>query len=149
MNKASFIIILLTLGIGVPTWCSGGEGDAMSGMASSGIVRLPHSGMVEDTFSRMYGKSPNSRLYRKSYKTLPRIDAKSRQTPSSDQNLQTIEGTLIQKVGNTYLIDTPTRDEPVRLLVDHNTIFKTGSKILGDSIKAQFDVELGHAKILW
>ena len=95
MNKSSFVIILMLLGMGAPVWCLAGEGDAMLGMASQGIVRLPHSGMVEEVFGAT--RRPNVRFSRKPYETSPRIDAKSREALSSGQDVQENEGRFDSK----------------------------------------------------
>ena len=93
MNKSLCAIVLLLQGIVGPTLCQGKEGDAISGMAAEGVVRLPYSGMVERAFGRVRGMPPEplNRTFNKAY---PRIDTKSQESSSSEKNVQTIEDRL-------------------------------------------------------
>ena len=101
MKISLFLVVLLMLGAGTPLWCQAGQGDALPGMASEGIVRLPSAGMVEQTFDRLEGRS--TRSHSRSFKwTSPRIDTNQQGTPESEQSLPTIKEQL----------DNPSQEHP-------------------------------------
>jgi len=88
------MVVLLLVGTGAPSWCLAGQGDALPGMASQGIVRLPSSGMVEQTFGQLRGQ-PSVQPHSRSFKgTSPRIDTNQRETQKPEPNLPTIEEPL-------------------------------------------------------
>ncbi|WP_447968448.1 hypothetical protein [Nitrospira sp. M1] len=89
-----YTLLTVVLLMGLPFLLHAGQGDAMPGMASQGIVRLPSPGMVEQTFDRMRGTSPRPHTSRPFKWTSPRIDTAPRETLSTEQKL-------------------PTRDEPL------------------------------------
>ncbi|GJL51349.1 MAG: hypothetical protein NPIRA01_25760 [Nitrospirales bacterium] len=94
MKNSLFMATVLLLGAGVPLLCQAGQGDAMPGMASQGIVRLPSSGMVEQTFDRLRGQSsqpPHSRSFKW---TSPRIDTNPRETPTAKPSFPAIDEQL-------------------------------------------------------
>lgn len=94
MKKSLFMATVLIVGIGTPLLCQAGQGDAMPGMASQGIVRLPSAGMVEQTFDRLRGQSAQSSHSRSFKWTSPRIDTKPREMPTTKQRLPSIDEPL-------------------------------------------------------
>ena len=89
MKHAIAIIIFITVGFGVPLWCFAGQSDALPGMATHGIVRLPYSGMVDQTFGTT--RRPKSRSYRKPDVTSPRIDAQSKEGEADLEKFENLE----------------------------------------------------------
>ncbi len=90
MMKSSYVIIFLFLGFGVPTWSLAAQGDAMPGMAAQGIVRLPHEGMVDQTF-RSRGR-PGMRRYWTPSINSSRIDTQTKSAPSRGRKRLGTEG---------------------------------------------------------
>ncbi|GJL56761.1 MAG: hypothetical protein NPIRA02_38930 [Nitrospirales bacterium] len=91
MRHALLTMVVL---LGLPFVGEAGQGDAMPGMASQGIVRLPSAGMVEQTFDRMRGTSPRPHTSQSFKWTSPRIDTKPQEMPSTERKRPTIEEPL-------------------------------------------------------
>ncbi|GJL63622.1 MAG: hypothetical protein NPIRA04_22760 [Nitrospirales bacterium] len=66
----------------------------MPGMASQGIVRLPSSGMVEQTFDRLRSRSAQPSHSRSFKWTSPRIDTNPREMPATKPSLPAIDEQL-------------------------------------------------------
>ncbi len=92
MKQSFATLIFMVVGFGFPVWCLAGQSDALPGMATHGVVRIPHPGMVNQAFGST--RRPNGWLYQKTHQPSSRIDAQSKESPATLDKSQTLKDPL-------------------------------------------------------
>ncbi|MGB0911579.1 MAG: hypothetical protein ACPGYT_14545 [Nitrospirales bacterium] len=101
------LLILLVMGVTVPE--SSLAGDAMPGMASQGIVRLPVTGMVEQTFGSV--RMPGMKALQSTDEASPAETSKSlNNQKNSVKNSRPSPRRLVQKMSSMSVRSIPSTD---------------------------------------
>lgn len=70
-------------------------------------------------------------------------------SPSTTSSIyMNVEGKLKEIQGDTYILESPKADQPVRVQVGKDTAFPNGQKKPGESIQALVSAQDGHALII-
>ena len=76
---------------------------------------------------------------------MPGMSEKKIETTPATRDVLVVEGELVKIDGEFYVVKHPTSGKQLRLHVDKETVFLADAKKPGDSIRAQVNINNGHA----